>query len=120
MRIWLRSLRPPSFHPRRHPPQQQKLQSLHPRLASLLTGDLIFLLAFYNEIVIFISRTRRRPSVGYNVIPHAALCQHRYSLQLNGEAKQKENIGGTQKVSIGPLSLIKQIHLSDSTRKKLS
>lgn len=27
----------------------------------------------------------RRPSVGYNVIPHAALCQHRYSLQLNGE-----------------------------------
>lgn len=27
----------------------------------------------------------RRPSVGYNVIPHAALCQHRYSLQLNDE-----------------------------------
>lgn len=36
--------------------------------------------------------------MGYNVIPHAALCQHRYSLQLNGETKQKENIGGTQKV----------------------
>lgn len=27
----------------------------------------------------------RRPSVGYNAIPHAALCQHRYSLQLNDE-----------------------------------
>lgn len=87
---------------------------------SLLTGDLIFfLLDFYNEIVIFISRICRRPSVGYNVIPHAALCQHRYSLQLNGEAKQKENIGGTQKVSIGPRSS-KQFYLSDSTRKKLS
>lgn len=27
----------------------------------------------------------RRPSVGANVIPQAALCQHRHSLQLNGE-----------------------------------
>lgn len=27
----------------------------------------------------------RRPSVGANVIPHAALCQHRHSLQMNGE-----------------------------------
>lgn len=27
----------------------------------------------------------RRPSVGCNVIPHAALCQHRHSLQMNGE-----------------------------------
>ncbi|CAO1416546.1 unnamed protein product [Diamesa tonsa] len=32
----------------------------------------------------------RRPSAGYNIIPHAALCQHRRSLQLNGE-------GGTSK-----------------------
>jgi RasGEF N-terminal motif len=31
----------------------------------------------------------RRPSVGCNVIPHAALCQHRYSLQLNGESGSK-------------------------------
>lgn len=29
--------------------------------------------------------TDRRPSVGCNVIPHAALCQHRHSLQMNGE-----------------------------------
>jgi hypothetical protein len=35
----------------------------------------------------------RRPSVGCNVIPHAALCQHRYSLQLNGET-------GAAKVSL--------------------
>lgn len=35
----------------------------------------------------------RRPSAGYNIIPHAALCQHRRSLQLNGE-------GGTSKVRI--------------------
>lgn len=27
----------------------------------------------------------RRPSVGANVIPQAALCQHRHSLQLNGD-----------------------------------
>ncbi|KAL1400598.1 hypothetical protein pipiens_007295 [Culex pipiens pipiens] len=28
----------------------------------------------------------RRPSVGHNIaIPHAALCQHRHSLQLNGD-----------------------------------
>uniref|UniRef100_A0A1B0DLE7 Uncharacterized protein n=1 Tax=Phlebotomus papatasi TaxID=29031 RepID=A0A1B0DLE7_PHLPP len=27
----------------------------------------------------------RRPSAGANVIPQAALCQHRYSLQLNGD-----------------------------------
>lgn len=27
----------------------------------------------------------RRPSAGANIIPHAALCQHRHSLQLNGE-----------------------------------
>lgn len=53
----------------------------------------------------FLYHAYRRPSVGYNVIPHAALCQHRYSLQLNGEAKQKENIGGTQKVSIGLIQI---------------
>ncbi|KFB43590.1 AGAP001238-PB-like protein [Anopheles sinensis] len=30
--------------------------------------------------------TDRRPSVGHNIaIPHAALCQHRHSLQLNGD-----------------------------------
>lgn len=35
----------------------------------------------------------RRPSVGYNAIPHAALCQHRYSLQLSGEsAASKVNL----------------------------
>lgn len=28
----------------------------------------------------------RRPSAGCNAIPHAALCQHRYSLQLNGDS----------------------------------
>lgn len=28
----------------------------------------------------------RRPSAGANIIPHAALCQHRHSLQLNGDA----------------------------------
>ena len=39
----------------------------------------------------------RRPSVGYNVIPHAALCQHRYSLQLNGEGGNGGN-STTQKV----------------------
>lgn len=27
----------------------------------------------------------RRPSAGANIIPHAALCQHRHSLQLNGD-----------------------------------
>lgn len=27
----------------------------------------------------------RRPSVGANVIPQAALCQHRHSLQMNGD-----------------------------------
>lgn len=36
----------------------------------------------------------RRPSAGYNIIPHAALCQHRRSLQLNGDG------GGTSKVRI--------------------
>lgn len=40
----------------------------------------------------------RRPSVGYNVIPHAALCQHRYSLQLNGEGGNGGN-STTQKVT---------------------
>lgn len=34
----------------------------------------------------------RRPSVGCNQIPHAALCQHRYSLQLNGDGGVK--VGG--------------------------
>lgn len=33
--------------------------------------------------------TDRRPSVGCNIIPHAALCQHRYSLQLNGDGGVK-------------------------------
>lgn len=36
--------------------------------------------------------TDRRPSVGANVIPHAALCQHRHSLQINGD-------GGVYRVS---------------------
>lgn len=31
----------------------------------------------------------RRPSMGGNIIPHAALCQHRYSLQLNGDGGVK-------------------------------
>ncbi|CRK97308.1 CLUMA_CG010703, isoform A [Clunio marinus] len=37
----------------------------------------------------------RRPSAGYNVIPHAALCQHRYSLQLNGEGTTSKNFEKT-------------------------
>lgn len=31
----------------------------------------------------------RRPSAGANIIPHAALCQHRHSLQLNGDTLLK-------------------------------
>lgn len=31
----------------------------------------------------------RRPSAGTNIIPHAALCQHRHSLQLNGDSLLK-------------------------------
>lgn len=36
----------------------------------------------------------RRPSTGLaaNVIPHAALCQHRYSLQLNGDGGVKVSV----------------------------
>lgn len=34
----------------------------------------------------------RRPSTGANVIPQAALCQHRHSLQMNGD-------GGVYRVS---------------------
>lgn len=34
----------------------------------------------------------RRPSVGCNVIPHAALCQHRHSLQMNGEGVFRVNL----------------------------
>lgn len=38
----------------------------------------------------------RRPSAGCNIIPHAALCQHRHSLQLNGEGAAK---AGSDKTS---------------------
>lgn len=40
----------------------------------------------------------RRPSVGANVIPQAALCQHRHSLQFNGD-------GGIYRVRMPRLSL---------------
>uniref|UniRef100_A0A182JBQ2 Ras-GEF domain-containing protein n=1 Tax=Anopheles atroparvus TaxID=41427 RepID=A0A182JBQ2_ANOAO len=48
--------------------------------------------------------TDRRPSVGHNIaIPHAALCQHRHSLQLNGDGslfsktpeRQRKSLFGT-------------------------
>lgn len=36
--------------------------------------------------------TDRRPSAGANVIPHAALCQHRHSLQLNGDTGSSNKV----------------------------
>lgn len=39
----------------------------------------------------------RRPSVGYNVIPHAALCQHRYSLQDDSSSKNTNRKKFTEK-----------------------
>lgn len=52
----------------------------------------------------------RRPSAGYNsnVIPHAALCQHRHSLQLNGEGAgtlSGERTGGINTGGGGTLGL---------------
>ena len=41
----------------------------------------------------------RRPSAGANVIPHAALCQHRHSLQINGD-------GGVYRVCFFLLNLL--------------
>ncbi|XP_035773427.1 ras-specific guanine nucleotide-releasing factor 2-like isoform X3 [Anopheles albimanus] len=46
----------------------------------------------------------RRPSVGHNIaIPHAALCQHRHSLQLNGDgslfSKQNEKTSSSPRLT---------------------
>lgn len=59
----------------------------------------------------------RRPSAGANVIPVAALCQHRHSLQLNGS-----DMGGIHKIQMergSPRSSRRMAKTPEKTRKSI-